>query len=342
MIPIIQKRAYGFVFSGLVFGLALISMILWGLKLGIDFTGGSLLEIGFTGARPEVSEVSAIATASIGSDDIFVQPLGDEGIVLRMPTLDESTHQKLISDLRDAFQTAEGAITSEDAGIVVETEGEIDASDIKIALSPTVDDTSAATGVRMEERRFESVGPVIGAELRRKTVFAVLGAILAVVLYITYVFRKVSRPISAWKYGATTIAALTHDVIVPVGAYAALGHFYNVEVGAWIVTAILTVLGFSVHDTIVVFDRIRENLGKHRRESFEETVNRSINESIARSINTSITLLFVLIAAYIFGGESMKHFLMVLIIGVTAGTYSSIFLASPLLVSWELHDRSRR
>lgn len=342
MLPIIQKRVYGFIFSGLVFALAVGSWLTWGLNLGIDFTGGSLLEIDFEGGRPAVEEVSSVASASIGSDDLFVQPLGETGMVLRMPTLDETAHQKLINDLRGTFQTAEAPAVEAESGIEVEAvEGS--ASDIEVSVvADGASENAALEGVTLEELRFESVGPVIGEELRRKTVYAVIGAILAVVLYITYVFRKVSRPISAWKYGATTIAALTHDVMVPIGAYAALGHFYNVEVGAWVVTALLTVLGFSVHDTIVVFDRIRENLGKHRRESFEETVNRSVNESLARSINTSVTLLFVLVAAYFLGGESLKHFLMVLIIGVSAGTYSSIFVASPLLVSWELWDRKRR
>ena len=340
MIQIIQKRAYGFVFTGFVLTLAIASISMWGLKLGIDFTGGSLLELEFSGGRPEVNDVGSVASASVGSTDISVQPLGENGLILRMPTLDEEGHQKLIGDLRGAFQT--GTVVSEegDGGVVVETE-DLSGSGITVDVAPASDGSGADDGVTMTQLRFESVGPVIGAELRRKTVYAVLGAILAVVLYITYVFRKVSRPISAWKYGATTIFALTHDVLVPVGVYAALGHFYDVEVGAWIVTALLTVLGFSVHDTIVVFDRIRENLGKHRRESFEETVNRSVNESIARSINTSVTLLLVLFAAYFLGGESLKHFLMLLIIGVSAGTYSSIFVASPLLVTWELHDRNK-
>lgn len=341
MLKIIQNRAYGFVFSGLIAGAALVSMLLWGLNLGIDFTGGSLLEVEFHGERPAIEEVRAVAETSIGTDDIFVQPLGEQGVVFRMPTLDEDAHQALVSDLRANFETSQiPVVTEDDSSVVIEPVG--DAGEVSVQIN--ADDAIApeGDGTYIEEKRFESVGPVIGAELRRKTIYAVIGAILAVVLYITYVFRRVSKPVSAWKYGACTIAALTHDVMVPVGVYAALGHYYNVEVGAWIVTALLTILGFSVHDTIVVFDRIRENLSRHRRETFEETVNRSVNETIARSINTSVTLLFVLVAAYIFGGESLKHFLMILIIGITAGTYSSIFVASPLLVTWQLHDKNKR
>lgn len=342
MLKIIQNRAYGFVFSGIIAGAALVSMLLWGLNLGIDFTGGSLLEVEFHGERPAIEEVRSIAEESVGTDDIFVQPLGEQGIVFRMPTLDETGHQQLLSDLRANFQTTDAPGESGDVpSIVVEPVGGTSEVAIEVAGSGE-SEVAVIDGTYLEEKRFESVGPVIGEELRRKTVYAVIGAILAVVLYITYVFRRVSKPVSAWKYGACTIAALTHDVMVPIGVYAALGHFYNVEVGAWIVTALLTILGFSVHDTIVVFDRIRENLGRHRRESFEETVNRSVNETLARSINTSVTLLFVLVVAYFLGGESLKHFLLILIIGITAGTYSSIFVASPLLVTWQLHDKNKK
>ena len=336
MFKIIQNRKYGFVFSGIIVVLALASILIWGLKLGIDFTGGSLLELEFTGNRPEAVELRKVAIVSIGTDDIFVQLLGETGMVLRMPTLSEEAHQTLLKDLKNAFET--GVVADE----INTPKIELLSGNVEVQLITDSVAEVDPNAVRIEEKRFESVGPIIGKELRIKTIYAVLGAIFAVVLYITYVFRRVSKPVASWKYGACTIAALIHDVIVPVGVYAVLGNFYNVEVGAWIVTALLTILGFSVHDTIVVFDRIRENLSKHRRENFEETVNRSVNQSIARSINTSITLLFVLIAAYIFGGESLKHFLMVLIIGVSAGTYSSIFIASPLLVSWQMFDKNRR
>ncbi len=303
MLRIIQNRGIGFLISGLAVGLALAAWLAWGLKPGIDFTGGSQLEADFIGGRPTAAQVSDVVKKAVSLQDVSVQPLGDQGMVVRMPALDESQHQTALKALRGAFEKG---------------------------------------GVTIDEKRFDSIGPVIGVELQRQTIVAVGLAILAIVLYITYVFRKVSYPVSSWKYGVCTIIALMHDVIIPVGALSALGHFTGLEVGSWVVTVLLTVLGFSVHDTIVVFDRIRENLGKYRRENFEDLVNRSLNETLARSINTSLTVLLVLLATYLFGGETTKDFVLTLLIGIFAGTYSSIFVASPLLVTWQLHDQSKK
>jgi preprotein translocase subunit SecF len=303
MLRITQHRRLFYVFSGILMAASLASWVTWGLKPGIDFTGGSMLELEFSAQRPSIDALVAEAEGSIGSSETTAQPLGESGIVLRMPTLDESEHQELLKDLKAAFEKDGATIT---------------------------------------EKRFESIGPLIGEELRKKTIYAVGLAILAIVLYITYVFRKVSHPVASWKYGACTIVALAHDVIIPVGVFSALGHFHDVEVGAWIVTGLLTVLGFSVHDTIVVFDRIRENLSHGRRESFEEIVNRSMNETLGRSLNTSLTVLLVLATTYVLGGESIKDFILIMLIGIAAGTYSSIFVASPLLVSWQLRDAKRR
>lgn len=303
MLRITQHRRVFYIFSGILMSASLASWLMWGLKPGIDFTGGSMQELDFSKARPTAEAVSVSANASTGTTDTTVQPLGANGLVLRMPPLEEKAHQKLLADLKKDF----------------EKDGDV-----------------------LTEKRFESIGPVIGEELRKKTIYALIIAILAIVLYITYVFRKVSYPVASWKYGVATIIALCHDVIIPVGVFSALGHFADVEVGAWIVTALLTVLGFSVHDTIVVFDRIRENLSRSNRESFEEVVNRSMNETLGRSLNTSLTVLLVLITTYVFGGESIKDFILTMIIGIAAGTYSSIFVASPILVSWQLWDAKKR
>ncbi len=303
MLPITRHRRKYYALSTLLAGLSLAAWLVWGLKPGIDFTGGSLLELGFTGERPSAQDVVRTAAESIGGQEPSAQPLGDDAIVLRMPPLDEAAHLKLSDDLKAAYEK-DGAV--------------------------------------VEERRFESIGPLIGEELRRKTVYAIVGAILAIVLYITYAFRRVSHPVASWKYGACTVVALGHDVLIPVGVFSALGHFYGVEVGAWVVTALLTVLGFSVHDTIVVFDRIRENLARARRESFEEVVNRSVNETLGRSINTSLTTLIVLAAVYVLGGESIRNFVLTMMIGISVGVYSSIFVASPLLVSWHLKESAKR
>ena len=183
----------------------------------------------------------------------------------------------------------------------------------------------------VEELRFESIGPVVGKELQNKAIKALVVVIVLIVLYIAWAFRKVSGTVSSWRYGFVAIVALLHDVLIPTGIIAIMGRFGNFQVDAFFITALLTILGFSVHDTIVVFDRIRENLKIYKSESFDTITNRSVNEVLSRSINTSLTLLFVLLALLFLGGETTKNLAFVLAIGVISGTYSSIFIASPLL-----------
>ena len=191
------------------------------------------------------------------------------------------------------------------------------------------------------EKRFDSIGPTIGRELKNRSVLAIFLVIFLIVLYIAWAFRKVSKPVSSWKYGAVAVIALLHDVVLPTGLVAVLGHFWGAEADTLFVTALLTILGFSVHDTIVVFDRIRENLkGANPKELFEEIINRSVNETMARSINTSFTVILAMLAVFLFGGESVRYFSIILIAGVVFGTYSSIFIASPLLVTW--HNFTQR
>ncbi len=185
------------------------------------------------------------------------------------------------------------------------------------------------------EKRFETVGPVVGLELTRKALAAVGIASVAIVLYIAWAFRQVPKPYSPWKFGVSAVVALLHDALVVLGIFSLLGHFMGVEVDALFVTAMLTVIGFSVHDTIVVFDRVRENLPKMPQSSFADVVNFSLSETLGRSLNTSITVLLTLLALLLFGGESIRWFVVALLVGITSGTYSSIFNASPLLVLWE-------
>lgn len=187
----------------------------------------------------------------------------------------------------------------------------------------------ALTGA--EFKRFDSIGPVLGQEAARSAYASIILVVIVIVLFIAYAFRHVSQPISSWKYGLVAIVALLHDVIVPVGAFAVLGY----EIDTLFVTALLVILGFSIHDTIVVFDRVRENLRNSTRDSFEVIVGKSISQTMARSINTSLTTLLALVALYIYGGEATHHFSLALIVGIVAGTYSSIFLGSPLLVTIE-------
>ncbi|MDO8686745.1 MAG: protein translocase subunit SecF [Candidatus Berkelbacteria bacterium] len=184
------------------------------------------------------------------------------------------------------------------------------------------------------ETRFESVGPTVSSDISRKAIIAIFIASIAIIFYIAFVFRKVPKPASSWRFGVCAVIALIHDLAFVVGLFAILGHFFNYELDSLFITALLTIMGFSVHDTIVVFDRIRENLRKHPSYDFETNVNNSILQTINRSLNTSLTVLIVLSALYFLGGSSLKHFVLALLVGITIGTYSSIFNASQLLVSW--------
>ena len=193
---------------------------------------------------------------------------------------------------------------------------------------------------QFQEHRFESIGPAIGRELVSKAYWQIILVCLGIILYISYSFRKIGEDarktrLSSWKLGAATVIALIHDLIVTVGVFAVLGHFRGVEIDNLFVTALLTILGFSVHDTIVVFDRIRENLKKFPYKPLASLIDYSINTTLARSINTSSTLIFMLLALLLFGGETVFYFVLALLVGVTVGTYSSVFIATPVLYLWQ-------
>jgi preprotein translocase subunit SecF len=188
----------------------------------------------------------------------------------------------------------------------------------------------------LEELSFQSIGPSVGKELRTKSIVAIALVLIGISLYIAFAFRKVFRPVSSWKYGWVTLVTLFHDVAIPAGLIAVLGRFLHVEIDGNFVVALLVVMGFSVHDTIVVFDRIRENLFLDRgKTDFTTIVNQSVNQTLARSVNTSLTLILVLLAMYVAGPASLHYFILTLLVGVTTGVYSSIFVASPLLVAWQ-------
>jgi len=290
MINIVGKRRIFYGFSLVLIAASIFSVIFWGLHFGIDFRGGSLIEVEWQQARPEIVAVKDVL-AKLNLGEISIQPTGDKGMMLRLKDVDEPTHQSISTELKNF-----GAL---------------------------------------EEKRFDSIGPVIGQEMKQRAYGAIIMVLLLIVFYIGFAFRKVSRPVVSWKYGVTAIIALFHDVFIPTGIFSILGHFLGVELDLLFVTGLLTILGFSVHDTIVVFDRIRENLRKGVGKGFEETTNISINQTMVRSINTSLTVFLALLAIYIFGGETTRYFALLLMIGIFFGTYSSIFVASSLLVSWE-------
>ncbi|MBI3573715.1 protein translocase subunit SecF [Candidatus Kaiserbacteria bacterium] len=293
---IVKNRKGFYIFSGIVVAVSLAALLVWGLKFGIDFTGGSLLEVSYTQAVPTVADVTS-ALASVGIPDASVRSTGTAGYIIRTPFLTPAQYGQA-----------------------------------KVALA------GAKGEWAFEEKEYTSIGPTIGSELKSRAVWAIALVLIVIALFIAFAFRKVSKPVSSWKYGLVVLVALAHDVIVPVGAFAILGHFLGAEVDTLFVTALLVILGFSVHDSIVVFDRVRENLKKNQehnnsKEPFEETVGKSVSQTIARSINTSLTVVIVLLVLFFIGPASAHYFVLTLLIGIVAGTYSSIFLGSPLLVT---------
>lgn len=366
MLNIIQHRKIYFFVSGSFVLLSIVGLLIWGLNLGIDFTGGSLLELDYSVDRPKNSEiVSALSTLDLG--EINVQQIGESGVILRFKNVDEDTHQEILrilnnriepqvketTNLKDNQLSQQEKEESQDIENnqgsdleikTVEGEGEaiIDSGDREAgddAALVNVDEKE--TKKLIEERRFESIGPTIGKELKQKALYAIIVVLIAIVAYIAWAFRKVSKPITSWRYGVIAIITLIHDVLIVIGIYVFLGKFLGIEVNTPFVAALLTILGYSVNDTIVVFDRIRENLPRREGE-FSEIINFSVNETITRSINTSLTTFLVLLAIFFFGGSTIQFFVLALICGVVVGTYSSIFIASPLLVVWENWTRRSR
>ncbi|OHA80476.1 MAG: protein-export membrane protein SecF [Candidatus Yonathbacteria bacterium RIFCSPHIGHO2_01_FULL_51_10] len=283
---IVRHRIIFFIISGLLFAGSFFAFFTKGLNFGIDFKGGSIVEVEYSAGRPDVS-VLKDAIDPLGFSP-RIQETGDNGFLIRTRTLDDAKgeHTALLSAL---------------------------------TLGGTVEAT---------EVRYNSIGPVIGKELRDKAWLAILAVIVGIVLFIAFVFRKVSEPVSSWKYGVITSVALLHDIIIPTGVFAFLGK----EIDTLFVVGLLSIMGLSVHDTIVVFDRVRENLKLKISSNFSETVGASLRQTFTRSINTSLTIIFVLIALYFVGPASTHDFALLLLIGMTIGTYSSVFIASPLLV----------
>lgn len=308
---IIPNRKIWFIFSGTLIVLSVSALLLWGLRLGIDFTGGSLLELKFSGAPPARVELENVFTEA-GLSAPGIQQTEEGSMVFRFAPITEAQHQEIVAKMNERF--AAGALTAGSGA----------------AISPVV----------IEEVRFDSIGPAIGKELWQKSVVAVILVTLAVLVYIAWSFRKISRPVPAWVYGVIVILTFIHDTIIPLGVFAWLGKFKSVEVGGPFIAAVLTILGYSINDTIVVLDRVRENL-KRMKGSFEEVVEASVHQTIVRSLNTTFTTMLALAAILVFGGPTLQTFALALLIGIFFGAYSSIFIASPLLVVWYHFKRGR-
>lgn len=299
MSDLMGKRNWFFALSGLIIIPGLISLILFHLTLGIDFTGGSLLQYRFTQQVQPGDIKQVFASANIPDVEVqttLAEQNGQQSAIIRAPLLDVNQ----IEEVENGLKAKYGNVVRESA---------------------------------------DTVGPLIGQQTTRYAVLAVLAASVIILLYIWWAFRRLDKP---YRYGTCAIIALLHDVLVVVGLWSIFGKVFGFQVDALFVTGVLTVVGFSVHDTVVVFDRIRENLIKRAGATFETTVNNSLVQTLARSLNTSLTVLFTLTALAVFGGVTIRNFVLVLLIGIASGTYSSIFNASALLVVWEHWDQSRR
>jgi preprotein translocase subunit SecF len=272
----------------LIFGIA--SLSIYGLRLGIDFKGGTLSEIQFENSF-DINKVKEVLAKSQVSN-YQLQTAENNSLIIKADNLEKEKHDMLLENLKNEV----GPLT---------------------------------------ETRLDSIGPIVGKQLKKDAIYELILVSLGIVIYMGYAFRKVAKPVTSWRFGWSAVIALLHDLLFVLGVFSILGHYRGVEVDSLFVTAMLTVLGFSVHDTIVVFDRIRENLKVYAGESIEFVVNHSIAQTIVRSLNTSLTVLFVLLALLLFGGETIRYFVLALFIGVIVGTYSSIFIASPVLVLWQ-------
>jgi preprotein translocase subunit SecF len=290
---IVNHRSLFFTITGIILVVAIGAIVFLGLPLSIDFTGGSLIQVTYSAARPDVTTLQKdIASLNLGETSLL--PSGVNDVTLRTRSLTPTEHTQVLTAL------------------------------------------SENGSAKLTEDRFTSVGPSLGSELGIKSLWSILAVIAAIVLYIAWAFRRVSKPVSSWVYGLTVVVILVHDIIVPAGFYAILCRITGAQVDSLFVVALLAILGYSVNDTIVIFDRIREHLhhnDEHKIvEPFDQTVGKSITETLGRSINTSLTVVLALLALVFLGPSATVNFALVLLAGVIAGTYSSILLAAPLLV----------
>jgi preprotein translocase subunit SecF len=277
---------------------SIFALVLWGLKPGIDFLGGTLWEFKFK-QDIEKTKIEEILRPNI-EGELIIQKSSDGIFSVRTKELNEESHQYLVQQVKN--------------------------------LEPS-----------FEELRFETIGPTVGKTLQKKSLQAIILAVLGISIYITYAFRKASHPVSSWKYGLATVFTLFHDVIIPLGVFAYLGRFRGVEIDTNFIVAMLVIMGFSVHDTIVVFDRIREKLSTIGGKNFTELVNLGLNETLLRSIYTSLTAIMALLALYIWGSYTLRYFILAMVIGIGVGTYSSIAVASPIIVEfWQKQQKKKK
>lgn len=287
-LKISQYRKYWFGFSGILIIASFVGLFTWGLRPGIDFVGGSIMEL--RGNNLTVPDLRG-SVQKLGQENVEAQSTGNNSIQIRMGQLNDEQHAKIIEELKKQY-----------AGL--------------------------------EELRFDSVGPIFSKDLVTKSIMAIILSSLGILVYLAFVFNKSSAVVSSWAFGIIAVAALIHDVILIAGFFAVYAHFFSASADSLFVTAILTVIGFSVHDTIVIFNRVKSNL-RMLRMPFSELVELSVLETFTRSVNTSVTTLLVLLSLLFFGGSTIRPFVATLCFGIIVGSYSSIFIAAPLLTWWQ-------
>ena len=343
MLDIVGKRKFFYAISLTLLFTGIYMLWRYDMRFSIDFQGGSLLELSVEkpASSTEVTEI----LKGLGYESV-VQISDDTSVLIRTKSLfpdafkeqtsatpSTSLSPTTVPTKQSTPGTAIPAQVSSPEPTPMPQKESINVALTEEEQTKIINAVSEKFGATTKEK-FESIGPIIGREITRQTILAVLLASLFIVLYVAYAFRKVPKPASSFKFGICTIIALAHDVLFLLGMAALLGHYIGLEIDSLFVVAILNVMSFSVHDTIVSFDRIRENLVKMNGSSYEEIINQSIVQTLARSLNINLAILFTLISLYLFGAGSIKNFLLVLILGIATGTYSSIFTAAPLLITW--------
>lgn len=290
MFNIIKSRKIWYSISAIGILISIAALLIFDLRIGIDYTGGTLLDL--RSSNDNLSEISKSKLEEQGITTHQIKPSGDNTITIRTKELSNDEKSVLLEAIRT------------------------EASDT-------------------EEISFDTIGPTVGKSLTNKSILSVTIASIAIIIFIAYSFRRIPKPLSSWKFGALAVTALLHDLLLVIGFVAIMGHFFVwMEVDALFITALLTIMGFSVHDTIVIYDRLRENFIRNRHKSIEQVAEESVNQTMARSINTSLVTIIVLLALLLLGGTPIRHFVLILMFGIFIGTYSSVFVAAPLVVSW--------
>lgn len=336
-LQVIQNRKYFYGISLVTIAVSVIALITIGLKPSLDFTGGSLMELKFTTpiSASDLSKSLKEIEEKINKNRTSLPA----GVTVKTtdPSANSANADSAIQSLQGKLDLGTIHVVSSNDAVIVKSK------DYSAADHDEILKELRVKHGEIEEKRFQSVGPTIGESLRNKAFLAVFLASLVIICYIAFAFRRVPNSVGKWKFGVSAIVALLHDSIVLVGIYVVLGQIMGLEIDALFITAILTVMGFSVHDTIVVLDRLREKLKAPAKDkSFEEITNEAVNETIGRSINTSLTVVLSLLALVIFGPDTIRGFNLALLIGIIVGTYSSIFIASPILVDWYIKAHSKK